>query len=120
MSVGIILILLWRALRIRCARCGKGRLFSRGFHMYERCTYCNWVFEREEGYWTGAMAINLVVTELIVAMGVIPPAVMQAPMVPLIAVGVLATILIPILLYRHSKSFWMALDFVIHPVQLFY
>ncbi len=86
--------------------------------MYERCSYCGWSFEREEGYWTGAMAINLVVTEVVVAIGVIPPAVLQAPLLPLLTIGISATILLPILLYRHSKSFWMALDFLLHPVRL--
>jgi uncharacterized protein (DUF983 family) len=86
--------------------------------MYERCSYCGWSFEREEGYWTGAMGINLVVTESVVAIGVIPPAILQAPLLPLLTIGIGATILLPILLYRHSKSFWMALDFMLHPVRL--
>jgi len=86
--------------------------------MYERCSYCNWLFEREEGYWTGAMGINLVVTELVVALGVVVPAALQAPLLPLLTIGVSATILLPIAFYRHSKSFWMALDFMIHPVRI--
>ncbi len=86
--------------------------------MNERCSYCGWSYEREEGYWTGAMAINLVVTELVVAFGVIPPAVLQAPLLPLLSIGVAAAILLPILLYRHSKSFWMAVDFLLNPVGL--
>jgi uncharacterized protein (DUF983 family) len=118
LTVAMIFRLLTRALRLRCARCGKGKLFSHGFQMYERCSYCGWPFEREEGYWTGAMGINLVVTESVVAIGVIPPAIMQAPVLPLLAIGIGAAILLPILLYRHSKSFWMALDFMLHPVRL--
>jgi hypothetical protein len=86
--------------------------------MYERCSYCNWLFEREEGYWTGAMGINLVVTELVVAFGVVVPAALQAPLLPLLTIGVSAAVLLPIAFYRHSKSFWMALDFMIHPVRI--
>ena len=86
--------------------------------MYERCSVCGWTFEREEGYWTGAMGINLVVTEFLVAIGVVVPAALQAPLLPLLSIGLAAAILLPILFYRHSKSFWMAVDFLIHPVPI--
>ena len=49
----------------RCARCGSGGLFRRWFTMAERCPRCDLQFEREEGYWTGAMMINLAVTEAV-------------------------------------------------------
>jgi uncharacterized protein (DUF983 family) len=107
-----------RGMRLRCPRCGKGKLFRRRFTMYERCTHCGWVFEREEGYWTGAMAVNLVFSELIVAAFVIPLAAAQVPLVPLFAIGLPITALLPFLFYRHSKSFWMSIDFLIHPVAL--
>jgi uncharacterized protein (DUF983 family) len=115
-TLGMATHLLMRALRLRCPRCGKGRLFSRGFKMYERCSVCGWKFEREEGYWTGAMGINLVVTELLVTAGVVVPSALQAPLLPLLSIGLSAAILLPILFYRHAKSFWMAVDFLIHPV----
>jgi len=86
--------------------------------MYERCSVCGWKFEREEGYWTGAMGINLVVTELLVTAGVVVPAALQAPLLPLLGIGISAAILLPILFYRHAKSFWMAVDFLIHPVPI--
>jgi uncharacterized protein (DUF983 family) len=116
-----IAILLWRGMRLRCPRCGKGKLFGHGYTMYETCSYCGWRFEREEGYWTGAMAVNLVITELLVAATVIPLAV-------LVAQGQLALvwallflplpIVLPLLFYWHAKSLWMAVDFVLHPVAL--
>src|SRR5579884_2595182 len=67
-----ILLLLWRALLLRCPRCGEGPLYKRGYTMYEACPVCGWRYEREEGYWTGAMAVNLVVAELIVTAVVVP------------------------------------------------
>jgi uncharacterized protein (DUF983 family) len=117
-TLGIAAHLFMRALRLRCPRCGKGHLYSRGFKMYERCPVCGWVFEREEGYWTGAMGINLVVTEVLVTAGVVVPAALQAPLLPLLSIGIAAAILLPILFYRHAKSFWMAIDFLIHPVPI--
>ena len=33
-------------------------------------------------------------------------------------IGIPLVIALPILFYRHSNSFWMALDFMIHPVSM--
>lgn len=107
--------LLWRALLLRCLRCGKGKLFRRGFRMNEQCSVCGWRFEREEGYWTGAMAVNLVVTELLIAGVILPLAITGTPAAPLLIVGLPATIAMPFLFYRHSRSLWMAIDFLLHP-----
>ena len=113
-----IYTLLWRGLLLRCPRCGQGKLFQRLFKMHERCATCGWVFEREEGYWSGAMALNLVVSELIVTAVVIPLVALRVPLLPLFAIGLPLTALLPLLFYRHSKSFWMSIDFLLNPVAL--
>src|SRR5258708_10010843 len=59
-------IILKRALLLRCPRCGKGKIFRRRFTTYENCSVCHLVFEREEGFYTGAIAINLIVSELLI------------------------------------------------------
>ena len=110
--------LFWHALRLRCPYCGQGKLFSHGFTMNDHCSNCGWIFEREEGYWTGAIAVNLVVAEFLAAAGAIPLAIMQASPVLVMGIGVPLVIALPFLFNRHSKSFWMALDFMIHPVSL--
>jgi uncharacterized protein (DUF983 family) len=117
-EMAMVLLLLWRGLRLRCPRCGVGKLYRGVLTMHERCPHCNWVFEREEGYWTGAVAVNLIVSELIVAAFVVPLAAMQTPLLPLFAIGLPVTVLLPFLFYRHSKSMWMAIDFIVHPVSL--
>jgi uncharacterized protein (DUF983 family) len=114
----LIMTLLKRTILLRCPRCGRGKQFKSWFTMYERCSYCSWHFEREEGYWTGAMAVNLVVAELLIAAAVIPLAAMQTPYLPLFAIGLPCTVLLPLLFFRHSRSFWMGLDFLINPVDL--
>jgi len=88
--------------------------------MYERCPVCGWSFEREEGYWTGAVAVNLVVTELLVTLLVVPLAVWlaitQQPITLLVITGLPLAFILPFIFFRHSKSFWMSIDFMIHPV----
>lgn len=111
-------LLLWHALRLRCPYCGKGRIYSHGFTMNDHCSNCGWIFEREEGYWTGAIAVNLVVAETIAAAIAIPLAIMQVSPALVMGIGLPLVIALPILFYRHSNGFWMALDFMIHPVSL--
>jgi uncharacterized protein (DUF983 family) len=109
-----------RALFLRCPNCGKGKLFRRGYTMYDKCSVCGWLFEREPGYWTGAIALNLVVTELLIAIVVVPLAtwlaLTQQPITLLIAIGLPMPFILPFLFFRHAKSFWMSIDFWIHPV----
>ena len=112
------LTLFWRATLLRCPRCGKAPLFRSGYTTYRRCSFCQWRFEREEGYWTGAMAINLVVAEFLIAAVVIPLAVSGAPLVPLLILTLPLPILLPVLFYWHAKAYWIALDFLLHPVPL--
>lgn len=111
-------LLLWHALRLRCPNCGKGKLFTHGYTMNDHCSNCGWIFEREEGYWTGAIAVNLVVAEFIAAAAAIPLAIMQASPLLVMGIGIPLVLALPFLFYWHSKSFWMAFDFMIHPVPL--
>jgi uncharacterized protein (DUF983 family) len=109
-----------RALLLRCPYCGKGKLFRRGFTMYEKCPVCGWRFERESGYWTGAIAVNLVVTELLITIVVVPVAtwlaLTQQPITLLLVIGIPMPFVLPFLFFRHAKSFWMNFDFRVHPV----
>lgn len=49
-------------LRQRCPRCRTGNIFRRSVWLfppiYERCPFCSLKFEREEGYFLGAMYIS--------------------------------------------------------------
>ena len=110
-----------RGFLLRCPNCGRGKLFRKGFTMYEKCPVCGWRFEREEGYWTGAVAVNLVVTELLIAFIVVPLAIAFASanvsLVLLLIIGLPLPILLPFLFFRHAKSLWMSIDFIVHPAE---
>ena len=116
--VPLPLRLLIRGAFLRCPRCGRGKLYRKWYTMFDKCGYCGWRFEREEGYWTGAMAINLVGTELLLAAVAIPLAVAQAPVIPVSVAGVILAICLPVGFYRHAKSLWMTVDFLLHPVDV--
>ena len=46
--------LIGRALKLRCPRCGQGKLFNGWFTMPERCSHCGFKFERDPGYFLEA------------------------------------------------------------------
>ncbi len=78
------------------------------------------MFEREPGYWVGAMIINMAAT-LIVVLGTIglgisltwPDVAWDALFVATIAVA----LLVPVLFYPWSKSIWMATELRYHRLE---
>lgn len=105
-----------RALLLRCPVCGKGRMFHSWFKMNEECARCGWHFEREEGYFTGAMAINLVLAELVLCVAAIAFIVNGTPIAVAIPAGVALGVALPMLGWPFSRSLWVALDLILHPL----
>ena len=105
-------MLRWGATR-RCARCGSGHLFDGWFTMVERCPRCGLHFEREEGYWAGALAVNVGVTAavfmlvLVIGLALTIP---DVPVIELLAILVPLMIILPIVYYPFSKTVWVAVD----------
>src|ERR1700752_3193482 len=54
--------LLSRALHLRCPRCGEAQIFQGLFRMLPECPTCGLKFEREPGYFLGAIYINYAAT----------------------------------------------------------
>ena len=48
----------WAMLRQRCPQCLTGRMFRGSFAMNDPCPVCGLVFQREEGYFLGAMYVS--------------------------------------------------------------
>lgn len=107
-----------RGLFLRCPVCGQGKLYHAPFKMNKSCSHCGLVFEREVGYFSSAMALNLIVSELLIAAFVVPLA--ANPSIPLLQLflwGAPFPILLPFLFYHHSRSFWLSMDHYLHPMQ---
>ena len=107
------LTMFWRGATRRCARCGSGKLFRRYFTMVPDCPRCGLHFEREQGYFSGALAINMIVTGGIFAVVfvlLIVATMPDIPVAPLLAVLVPIVVLVPIIGYPFSKTLWVALD----------
>lgn len=86
--------------------------------MNRQCPVCGLTFEREEGYFSSAMAINLVVSELIIAAAVIPLAAnISIPLITALLIGLPLPFLLPLIFYRHSRSLWLSMDHYLHPIR---
>jgi uncharacterized protein (DUF983 family) len=105
----------------RCPRCGKGGLFPTWTKMVDRCPRCSLRFEREEGYWVGAMTINIVATEIWFVIFLVIGIVLtwpDMPVLPLVSIGVVVNGTFPIFFYPYSKTVWLAIDLAFfHPMK---
>lgn len=110
--------MLLRGMRRRCPRCGAGRLFKGYFQMLPACPSCGHTFEprAEEGFFLGALTINLAVTQGAILLGLFVYIIVLAgggdgiPVVPLLAVSSVLVIALPILFYPFARTIWAAFD----------
>jgi len=93
-------------------------VFERWGELHPRCPSCGFGFEREPGYWVGAMIINTTVTFVLFLVTLVGGMVIFWPDVPWIAVfvaTVVVTMATPILFYPRSKTLWAAVELSYHP-----
>ena len=108
--------MLARGLKLLCPRCGEGTLFERGFRLRPRCPACWLRFEREQGYYLGAIYLNYGLT--VAAVGT--EALLLATLTDLglgaqIGIAVAASIAAPLVFFRWSKGLWLAFDHLLDP-----
>lgn len=105
--------MLWRGLRKKCPRCGAGKLFPGWFRMVPDCPNCHLHFEREPGYWVGAVAINTTVIGFLFAIVLVAWSAATIPDIPWVTILLVEVPLMavgPAVLYPFSKTFWVAVD----------
>jgi hypothetical protein len=88
--------------------------------MREHCSRCGLRFERESGYWVGAVIINTTVifaTFLLVFGGMVLVTYPNVPWGLVLGVTAVANIVIPVVFYPISKSVWLALELSWHPLE---
>ena len=91
-----------RGALLRCPVCGRAGVFQSPFRVRHHCPACLALFQREEGFFVGAIMINVVTTEA---------AVMAAAGVCLLLFAV--ALLFPLAFYHHSWSLWLAADHIV-------
>ena len=104
-------------LALRCPRCRRGPLFTGILTMPERCASCGMYYEREPGYFMGAMAISygLAVALVVVVFGAVLWLTKWPVEWVLLLSGAAFLPLAPFCL-RYARAIWIYLDRRIDPV----
>jgi uncharacterized protein (DUF983 family) len=125
-SLGGVVRLAGRALRLRCPNCGRApvlapwRVGRPWGAVRTRCEACRFRFERsDDRYFGGAMLVNLLIAELLFALGFVAAILLTWPDVPWDALtygGAAGMLLVPLLFYPVSKVLWLTVDVLVRPV----
>jgi uncharacterized protein (DUF983 family) len=113
------LVSMRRALTRHCPYCGSPGIYDSYFALRERCPRCGVQFEREEGYFLGAYALNLVVAEFL-GLGlaivlIFGTDLRNLQLVWQEVIAVALAIAFPVALFPFSRTVWIAMDLVFHP-----
>ncbi len=83
------------------------------------CSTCSVRFEREEGYFLGAYALNLLVAELLglglALMLIFRTELRHLDLIWQEAIAVVLAVSFPVLFFPYSRTVWIALDLTFHP-----
>jgi uncharacterized protein (DUF983 family) len=109
-----IILTLRRCLKLQCPACGKASVFEKPFNVKARCTACDVIFKREEGFFVGAIMANVVATEVLILVAYFSCLLFtnlgdQITLTILFVFGVT----FPLVFYHHSWSLWLGLDHLI-------
>jgi uncharacterized protein (DUF983 family) len=103
-------------LALRCPRCLKGRVWRGFVSMNATCPECGVVFERESGYFAGAMVVSYALAVPILAgivIGLITIA--RLDVVVALIIGNTAYLLLVPFIFRYSRVVWLHIDWLIDP-----
>jgi uncharacterized protein (DUF983 family) len=99
-------------LRQRCPRCCRGRVFRGLVTMNETCPVCGLKFEREQGYFLGAMYVSYALAVLVLGLGTLLASQLLTDWkLELVMLVVLIAYLplVPVV-FRYSRVIWMHFD----------
>jgi len=86
--------------------------------MNDKCSRCDYRFQRESGFYLGAIYFNYGLTALILAVG-FPVLTLSGTLSQNRALfaGLGFAIVFPLLFFRHARSLWLGMDEFIDPYQ---
>lgn len=93
-------------------------MFRRWFFMAETCPTCGLRFERTEGYWTGSMALNMVVTEIVFVVVLVLGIVLTSPdpnWTLVLVLAITSNVVVPLAFFPASRLLWVTFERLMHP-----
>ena len=93
-----------------CPKCFEGKVYASLLKMNEICPFCSLKFEREQGYFTGAMAISYIIGFFAILPTLLALLFFDAPVWMIVAIpGIELTALAPFTV-RWSRLIWLYID----------
>ncbi|HWP45395.1 MAG TPA: DUF983 domain-containing protein [Blastocatellia bacterium] len=109
---------LLRGVRLRCPDCGQASIYHSFFRMKHHCSACGLIFEREQGYFVGAIYINVVVTEsLLMLTFLVYLMFFSAGDQKVYTMLYVLAVAVPLIFFHHSRSLWLSIDHIIDPIR---
>jgi uncharacterized protein (DUF983 family) len=116
MNTGEARKILMRGFKLRCPACGQGALYQSAFKMKERCEFCGLVYGREQGYFVGAIYLNVMATEaliLFVYLVSVFTGFINDRAIYVLLIGM--AVALPLIFFRFSRSLWLSIDHIVSP-----
>ncbi len=101
---------------LKCPRCTRGPLFYGLFKMHPECPQCYLKYEREQGFFVGAIYLNYAATVAIMIPGYfLLYYYTEISLAQQLILWSVFAIFFPLLFFRHSRSLWLGLVYILSP-----
>ena len=111
--------MLGRAMLRRCPWCAQpGAWFTGWFSRCDRCPRCGLRWERNPGFMTGSMTVNIIVTFGLMTAVMVTTFVAtlpDLPVAPLLAVLIAIAAIVPVVIYPLTCTLWAAVELAMKP-----
>jgi uncharacterized protein (DUF983 family) len=108
-----IILTLWRCLKLLCPACGNASIVERPFNLKHRCTACEVIFKREEGFFIGAIMANVLATEATILLAYFTCLLLISSEQTMLTILFIVGVAFPIAFYHHSWALWLGMDHLI-------
>ncbi len=112
MAMNLVLAILL----MRCPRCRKGPVYRGFLRMRDRCPHCDLVFEREPGYFTGAMYASYFLGIFMTLPVWMTLLLAEVHYWIILTVSVAMVILLMPVFFHYSRVIWLHIDYHFNPV----
>ena len=119
MSLRRICQILIAGSRLKCPRCHRGPVFFGLFKMHSECSQCHLRFEREQGFFVGAIYLNYGATVAVAVPGffILDYWTEISLLAQLLLWGTFAAIF-PLFFFRYSRCLWLSLVYIFVPDEI--
>jgi uncharacterized protein (DUF983 family) len=103
-----LLARLGAVVRQRCPRCCRGQMFKGSFAMNDPCPVCGLLFQREEGYFLGAMYVSYLLSSVLLGGFFVLACLLLPGWNPMLLVLAAALPYLPLTpaVFRYSRVIW--------------